>query len=88
MFAMKLGGVVDDQRDAARHNAHRRIMQVHVPPNTFHSYIEKALSSFDAWWAFKMEFTKQLGLTSFLMFALKIGDRSPHKVNRSIVTHR
>ncbi|KAK1948059.1 Transcription-associated protein 1 [Phytophthora citrophthora] len=60
--------------------AFREICNEHVPETLLAKYVHGISAHSDAYFQFRSEFTKHLALSSFLSYALFVGDRAPHRV--------
>ncbi|RLN91504.1 hypothetical protein BBJ28_00006450 [Nothophytophthora sp. Chile5] len=71
----------EDERVAqAKAVAFREICSGHVPETLLAKYVHGISAHSDAYFQFRSEFTKHLALSSFLSYALFVGDRAPHRV--------
>lgn len=71
----------EDERIAqAKANAFDEICESHVPETLLAKYVHGISMHSDAYFQFRNEFTKHLALSSFLSFALFVGDRAPHRI--------
>ncbi|KAG7387202.1 hypothetical protein PHYPSEUDO_014594 [Phytophthora pseudosyringae] len=60
--------------------AFHEICDEHVPETLLAKYVHGISAHSDAYFQFRSEFTKHLALSSFLSYALFVGDRAPHRV--------
>ncbi|KAF4320466.1 hypothetical protein BBO99_00002617 [Phytophthora kernoviae] len=71
----------EDERVAqAKARAFHEICNEHVPETLLAKYVHGISAHSDAYFQFRSEFTKHLALSSFLSYALFVGDRAPHRV--------
>uniref|UniRef100_K3WPN5 Uncharacterized protein n=1 Tax=Globisporangium ultimum (strain ATCC 200006 / CBS 805.95 / DAOM BR144) TaxID=431595 RepID=K3WPN5_GLOUD len=71
----------EDERIAqAKAKAFGEICDSHVPETLLSKYIHGISANSDAFFQFRNEFTKHLALSSFLSYALFVGDRAPHRI--------
>ncbi|TDH64928.1 uncharacterized protein CCR75_008854 [Bremia lactucae] len=70
----------EEQVALAKAHAFHEICNEHVPETLLAKYINGISAHSDAYYQFRSEFTKHLALSSFLSYALFIGDRAPHRV--------
>ncbi|KAG6974225.1 hypothetical protein JG687_00000453 [Phytophthora cactorum] len=74
-------GKQDEERVAqAKVRAFQEICNEHVPETLLAKYVHGISAHSDAYFQFRSEFTKHLALSSFLSYALFVGDRAPHRV--------
>ncbi|GLD94889.1 hypothetical protein PINS_up003514 [Pythium insidiosum] len=78
----------DEQLSLAKAKAFDEICQNHVPETLLSKYIFRISAHADAYFQFRNEFAKHLALSSFLSYALFVGDRAPHRVLFSQQTAR
>ncbi|KAE8910303.1 hypothetical protein PF005_g1396 [Phytophthora fragariae] len=64
----------------AKTRAFNEICNEHVPETLLAKYVHGISAHSDAYFQFRSEFTKHLALSSFLSYALFVGDRAPHRV--------
>ncbi|KAG6609753.1 Phosphatidylinositol kinase (PIK-L3) [Phytophthora cinnamomi] len=64
----------------AKARAFNEICDEHVPETLLAKYVHGISAHSDAYFQFRSEFTKHLALSSFLSYALFVGDRAPHRV--------
>ncbi|KUF75766.1 Phosphatidylinositol kinase (PIK-L3) [Phytophthora nicotianae] len=64
----------------AKAHAFQEICNEHVPETLLAKYVHGISAHSDAYFQFRSEFTKHLALSSFLSYALFVGDRAPHRV--------
>lgn len=64
----------------AKTRAFDEICNEHVPETLLAKYVHGISTHSDAYFQFRSEFTKHLALSSFLSYALFVGDRAPHRV--------
>ncbi|KAI9995811.1 hypothetical protein PInf_012879 [Phytophthora infestans] len=64
----------------AKARAFHEICSEHVPETLLAKYVHGISEHSDAYFQFRSEFTKHLALSSFLSYALFVGDRAPHRV--------
>ncbi|GMF35264.1 unnamed protein product [Phytophthora fragariaefolia] len=64
----------------AKTRAFNEICDEHVPETLLAKYVHGISAHSDAYFQFRGEFTKHLALSSFLSYALFVGDRAPHRV--------
>ncbi|CAI5728702.1 unnamed protein product [Peronospora destructor] len=60
--------------------AFHEICSEHVPETLLAKYVYGISAHSDAYFQFRSEFIKHLALSSFLSYALFVGDRAPHRV--------
>jgi transformation/transcription domain-associated protein len=71
----------EDERVAqAKARAFHEICTDHVPETLLAKYVHGISAHSDAYFQFRSEFTKHLALSSFLSYALFVGDRAPHRI--------
>uniref|UniRef100_M4B6R9 Non-specific serine/threonine protein kinase n=1 Tax=Hyaloperonospora arabidopsidis (strain Emoy2) TaxID=559515 RepID=M4B6R9_HYAAE len=74
-------GIQEEDRVAqAKARAFHEICSEHVPETLLAKYVHGISAHGDAYFQFRSEFTKHLALSSFLSYALFVGDRAPHRV--------
>ncbi|KAL4095775.1 hypothetical protein PRIC1_009146 [Phytophthora ramorum] len=74
-------GKQEEERVAqAKTRAFHEICNEHVPETLLAKYVHGISAHSDAYFQFRSEFTKHLALSSFLSYALFVGDRAPHRV--------
>ncbi|KAG7397367.1 hypothetical protein PHYBOEH_000823 [Phytophthora boehmeriae] len=79
--AVKDSSQQEDERVAqAKARAFHEICNEHVPETLLAKYVHGISVHSDAYFQFRSEFTKHLALSSFLSYALFVGDRAPHRV--------
>ncbi|KAJ0403189.1 hypothetical protein ATCC90586_000160 [Pythium insidiosum] len=72
----------------AKAKAFDEICRNHVPETLLSKYVFLISAHADAYFQFRNEFAKHLALSSFLSYALFVGDRAPHRVLFSQQTAR
>ncbi|CAI5712891.1 unnamed protein product [Hyaloperonospora brassicae] len=70
----------EDRVAQAKARAFHEICSEHVPETLLAKYVHGISAHGDAYFQFRSEFTKHLALSSFLSYALYVGDRAPHRV--------
>lgn len=71
----------EDERIAhAKAAAFQEICDSHVPETLLSKYVHGISANSDSFFQFRNEFTKHLALSSFLSYALFVGDRAPHRI--------
>ncbi|CEP01214.1 hypothetical protein PBRA_001820 [Plasmodiophora brassicae] len=64
---------------ASHLRAFHKIQATCVPPTAMSTYMATMVSSHDMLWAYRRQFAQQMGLSCFLAYVLRVGDRSLHK---------
>ncbi|TMW68827.1 hypothetical protein Poli38472_006295 [Pythium oligandrum] len=70
----------DELLSHAKAKAFDEICETQVPETLLSKYVYQISTNSDAYFQFRSEFTKHLALSSFLSYALFVGDRAPHRV--------
>jgi transformation/transcription domain-associated protein len=81
MYRNFIGSVVSwEKNDGARLEIFHKISKRVVPDSILTKYFQSSMSSVEHLWHFKKQFSKQMSISSFLCFILRVGDRYPHKL--------